>query len=99
MQYITWCVVCGVCVCVRVCVWSRRPHRAWCVMRDAWQVIGHFVASLCKFHNATYGTSHTPDDYISYEFLHVWGCSGEEVRAEACSRGVQPWVRQVWQGV
>ena len=43
------------------------------------QVIGQFVACLCEFHNTTYGSSHTPDDYISYEFMHVWKCSKDEV--------------------
>lgn len=40
---------------------------------DVDEVLGHFVHQLCRFHNAKYRTTLTPDDFVSYNFHEVWG--------------------------
>lgn len=45
---------------------------------DLDDILFDFVAPMAKWHNATYGTSHTSNDFFSYEFHTVWNCEGEE---------------------
>lgn len=50
---------------------SRRPV----IGVDLDECLGRFVPQLCLFHNATYGTNLTPEDFTSYYFHEVWGGS------------------------
>ncbi|CAN0358697.1 unnamed protein product, partial [Discosporangium mesarthrocarpum] len=45
---------------------------------DLDEVLGLFVSQLVLFHNTTFGTSLTVEDFTSYEFHEVWGGGKEE---------------------
>lgn len=63
---------------------------------------GAFVEQLCAFHNATYGTSHTPADYHSYHFADVWEISNEEVwmaRHKKNRNGRMSYSHMYWCGI
>lgn len=45
---------------------------------DKDDVLVDFVEGLNEFHNGKYGTKLCYDDYFSYDFSKVWGCSREE---------------------
>lgn len=37
--------------------------------------------AMARFHNATYGTTYSPDDVVSYNLGEVWNCTPEEAQA------------------
>ena len=41
-------------------------------------VLIDFVSHLAYFHNTTYNTSHTKDEYTTWNLLEVWGVSEQE---------------------
>lgn len=45
---------------------------------DVDEVLGRFVLQLCAFHNGTYGTSLTPENFKCYNFHEVWGGTREQ---------------------
>ena len=45
---------------------------------DVDEVLGRFALQLCAFHNGTYGTSLTPENFCCYNFHEVWGGTREE---------------------
>ena len=58
-------------------------------MNDSRKVIGidfddilfDFMGPLISWHNDTYGTQISRDDYYSYDFSEVWKCSGQDAIA------------------
>lgn len=51
---------------------------------DIDEVLVDFLGSLIAFHNDTYGTSLTPENFNSYQFHNVWGGTVED-----CNRKMQ----------
>ena len=45
---------------------------------DLDEVLGQFVPAIVAFHNATYGSSYTAEDFFSYRFADVWQCHDDE---------------------
>ena len=45
---------------------------------DVDEVLASFMSSLISYHNETYNTKLSADDFFSYEFHKVWGGSREE---------------------
>lgn len=45
---------------------------------DVDEVLGRFLLQLCAFHNGTYDTSLTPEDFKCYNFHEVWGGTREQ---------------------
>jgi 5'(3')-deoxyribonucleotidase len=45
---------------------------------DLDEVLARTTLAIADFHNDTYGTSLTMDDFISYDFTKVWGGTREE---------------------
>lgn len=45
---------------------------------DLDDVLADFINSLIRFHNQTYGTDLTKDQFHSYNFWEVWGGNREE---------------------
>lgn len=45
---------------------------------DIDEVLAGFLPSLINFHNDTYNSSLTMEDFFSYEFHHVWGDTYDE---------------------
>ena len=45
---------------------------------DLDDVLADFITPLIKFHNQTYGTKLTKDEFNSYDFWEVWGGTREE---------------------
>jgi uncharacterized HAD superfamily protein len=50
------------------------PH----IVIDIDEVLADTMASLNAFHNRVYGTNYTSEDYASYRFWELWGCTEEE---------------------
>jgi 5' nucleotidase, deoxy (Pyrimidine), cytosolic type C protein (NT5C) len=61
---------------------------------DLDEVLGEFVAPLCHFHNETYGTILTIDDFRSYEFHLVWGGTVEESTTKVQAFFRSPWFQE-----
>lgn len=59
---------------------SKRPV----VAVDVDEVLGQFVHQLCAFHNASYRTSLTPEDFTTYNFHDAWGGTKEQADAKVC---------------
>lgn len=64
---------------------------------DLDEVLADFISALIDFHNYTYGTSFTKNDFHSYEFHEVWGGTREEAiqkvydfHKTAYSENIQP---------
>ena len=59
-----------------------RPHdlrsEKLTIAVDCDEVLALFVPSLVSYHNETFGTSLTPQDFHSYRFCDVWGGTNEE---------------------
>ncbi|KAG0202905.1 hypothetical protein BGX28_004722 [Mortierella sp. GBA30] len=45
---------------------------------DLDEVLARTTLAIAEFHNDTYGTSLTMDDFVSYDYTKVWGGSREE---------------------
>lgn len=49
---------------------------------DVDEVLADHMKILCVFHNQTYGSDLTPDDFHSYQFHEVWGGSTDESKVK-----------------
>jgi uncharacterized HAD superfamily protein len=45
---------------------------------DVDEVLAYFIPSLARFHNEQFQTTLAPDDFVSYEFHHIWGGTVQE---------------------
>lgn len=45
---------------------------------DLDDVLFDFIGPLIEWHNSTYGSTYTREDFFSYDFSKVWKCEGED---------------------
>ncbi len=62
---------------------NERARRKIAVDKD--DVLIDFNSQLCQFHNQTYGTALSIEDFITFDFSRVWGCSEDEAFSRVMS--------------
>lgn len=55
---------------------SHAPRKVIAVDLD--EVLAKTTLAIADFHNDTYGTALTMDDFISYDYTKIWGGTREE---------------------
>jgi 5'(3')-deoxyribonucleotidase len=62
---------------------------------DLDEVLVDFLPALLKYHNATYGTSLTREDFFTYHYWDIWGGTVEEAIKKVCDFHQTPYFKDL----